>query len=148
MKTSEQGRAFLEHEEGIVLKAYLDAVGVPTIGVGHTGHDVTRADVERGLTWTREECDAALAADLRRIEAAVNNGCTAPPTQNQFDAFVSLAFNIGARGFADSTALRRFNSGDIAGAAEAFLMWRNAGGKPILLGRRIREKAVFLGKNQ
>ena len=63
--------------------------------------------------------------------------------QNQFDALVSLVFNIGTGAFARSTLLKRLNVGDYNGAAEAFLMWRNAGGKPILLNRRKREKALF-----
>jgi lysozyme len=65
--------------------------------------------------------------------------------QNQVDAIISLVYNIGAGGFAKSTLLKRINKDpmDSTGITEAFLMWKNAGGKPILLKRRKREVALY-----
>jgi lysozyme len=144
MRTSAQGRAFLEHEEGLRLEAYSDGdpsdpperEPVWTIGYGHTGKDV-----HEGLVWTPEQCDDALARDLRWVEQTINQHARIPPTQNQFDAFASLCFNIGAQRFRNSTALRKYNANDIAGAADAFLMWRIP---PRLFPRRLRERALFL----
>jgi lysozyme len=145
MHVSPSGRAFLEAEEGFKPRAYADIRGIPTIGYGHTGPDVTTQDVERGLTWTRAECDAALAADLRRTESAIVSGLRIPPTQNQFDALASLVYNIGVPGFYTSTVRRLYNLNNLSGSADAFLMWRNAGPhKGVLLGRRMRERALFL----
>lgn len=68
-----------------------------------------------------------------------------PLIQYQFDALVSLAFNIGEGAFRRSTLLKLLNRGDYKGASEQFLVWKNAGGRPILLNRRKREKALFDG---
>jgi lysozyme len=87
------------------------------------------------------EADRIFAADLAPFEAAVSAAVPASLTQNQFDACVSLAFNIGARGFQGSTVVHRLAAGDRAGAADAFLMWNHP---PELAGRRRAERAQFL----
>jgi lysozyme len=97
--TSAAGRAALVAREGCRLSAYRDSAGVPTIGVGHTGR-AGPPPVALGMTITRNEAEAIFAADLAPFEAAVLRAVAAPLTQNQFDALVSLAFNIGTRGFA------------------------------------------------
>ncbi len=135
---SDNGRQFIEHEEGERSTAYQDSVGVWTIGYGHTG------DVRPGETISQEEADQLLAGDTAWAVKAVNAGLTVEATQNQFDAMVSLTFNIGSHAFSSSTVLKDINNGDIAGAADAFLLWKNAGGQPVLLGRRTRERALFL----
>lgn len=140
MKTSAAGRKTLEAREGVRLKAYRDSVGVWTIGVGHTaaaGAPVPKA----GLTITADECDAIFARDLVKYEKTVNDSVKVPITQTEFDALVSLCFNIGQGGFAKSTVVRRLNVGDRAGAAAAFMMWR----KPKeIIGRRTGEMKQFL----
>lgn len=142
MKTSEQGQKFIVNEEGERLTAYADAVGIWTIGVGHTGW-VDAKPVSKGMTITREQSRDILRADLRRFEKAINDEVRALLSQHQFDALVSLAFNIGEGAFRRSTLLKLLNRGDYRGAAEQFLVWKNAGGRPILLNRRKREKRLF-----
>ena len=71
----------------------------------------------------------------------MNRAVTVPVTVNQFDACVSLAFNIGATGFAGSTVVHKLNAGDIGGAADAFLMWMRP---PELRQRRDGERTQFL----
>ncbi len=137
---SPAGRAALMRREGCRLTAYLDSVGVPTIGIGHTGR-ASSPTVAMGMTITQAEADAIFAADLAPFEAAVAKAVSAPMTQNQFDACVSLAFNIGAAGFTGSTVVHRLNAGDVGGAADAFLMWM----RPVELRlRRDDERAQFL----
>lgn len=140
MKTSAAGRAAIARREGNKLKAYKDTKGIWTIGVGHTaaaGEPRPRA----GMTITAAESDAILERDLANVEKAVNAAIKVPMTQNQFDAMVSLAFNIGNGGFAKSTVVKRLNAGDVAGAGEAFLLWN----KPKeIIGRRKQERAQFL----
>ena len=116
-------RAALIQREGCRLVAYLDSVGIPTNR--HRPH--RPVGPARCRTW---ECRSrkpkrrrSSATDLAPFEAAVVKAVTAPLTQNQFDACVSLAFNIGATGFAGSTVVHKLNAGDIDGAADAFLMW-------------------------
>ncbi|MBL4860894.1 MAG: lysozyme, partial [Acinetobacter sp.] len=65
---------------------------------------------------------------------------------NQFDALVSLAYNIGTGAFSGSTLVKKLNVHDIRGAADQFDVWVNAGGKRMqgLVNRRTVEKALFL----
>lgn len=146
MKTSEKGIEFICRSEGEVLTAYRDIVGIWTIGVGHTGF-VDGNPVTKGMTITREKSREILKADLVRFEKAINTSVNVPLKQNQFDALVSLAFNIGEGSFRRSTLLRKLNAGDYAGASQQFLVWKNAGGKESqgLLNRRKREKDMFNG---
>jgi lysozyme len=143
MKLSPAGLAALSREEGLVLHPYNDSAGHATIGVGHLLHlgRVTAADQARWRGFTRAKAIALLADDVGKFEAAVDRAITRPMLQGQFDAFVSLAFNIGTGGFASSTVARRFNAGDRMGAANAILMWSHPSE---LLGRRKRERTMFL----
>jgi lysozyme len=141
-KTSIDMRAMIEGWEGSVLTAYRDPVGILTIGYGHTGPDVTE-----GQTITKEEADETLANDLGKFEDGVNAAVdTAPTTQGQFDAMVSLSFNIGLGNFRKSTVLRKHLESDYTPAADAFLLWNKAGGRvlPGLVKRREGERGVYL----
>ena len=144
MRISENGIEFIRQLEGEKLTAYPDIVGIWTIGVGHTGF-VDGKPVARGMAITKEKSKEILTADLKRFESAVNDAVKVTLTQNQFDALVSLAFNIGEGAFARSTLLNKLNAGDKKGAAEQFLVWKNAGGRVSqgLLNRRQKEKAMF-----
>jgi lysozyme len=146
MKTSTKGKSDLAKEEGTKTKAYLDSVGVWTVGTGHTSA-AGPPKVTEGLVITKAEAMDIFTRDLAKYEAAVNKAITEPMTQNQFDAMVSLCYNVGPTGFAHSSIVSKFNAGDIEGAADAFLLYKRAGNKPnILLARRKRERAIFLGK--
>jgi lysozyme len=104
MKTSEQGVELIKDREGVRYVAYLDSVGVPTIGVGHT------AGVRMGDTCDDAQAMAWLADDLKWSEAAVNK-VWVDLAQHQFDALVSFVFNVGQGAFANSTLLRALNNG-------------------------------------
>ena len=131
--------------EGLRLKAYDDGVGVWTIGFGTTIYP-NGIRVKKGDTCTEAQAKAYMAHDLKKFESAVNNAVTVPINQNQFDALVSLAYNIGIGAFSKSTLVKKLNAGDIRGAAEQFDVWVNAGGKRMqgLVNRRAKEKEVFL----
>lgn len=138
--------AIKEHE-GLRLVAYLDSVGVWTIGYGDTGTDVVK-----GLTITKEEAEERLRKRLVEFEGYVNRAVKVKLTQNQFDALVSLVYNIGPTNFNDSTLLRKLNAGDYAGAADQFLVWNKGrvDGKLVvisgLVNRRNAERQLFLRK--
>jgi lysozyme len=104
MKTSEQGVELIKDREGVRYAAYLDSVGVPTIGVGHT------AGVRMGDTCDDAQAMEWLADDLKWSEAAVNK-VWVDLEQHQFDALVSFVFNVGPGAFANSTLLRALNNG-------------------------------------
>lgn len=142
MQISDKGIQFIIKEEGERLTAYQDSVGVWTIGVGHTGY-VDNKQITKGMTITQDKSRDILKSDLKRFEKAVNESVNIHLNQNQYDALVSLAFNIGEGAFKRSTLLKLLNKGDYTGASQQFLVWKNAGGRPILLPRRKREKAVF-----
>lgn len=145
MKTSAKGRAAITLREGKRLKRYRDSVGIWTIGVGHTAA-AGPPDPNKVLTITDAECDAILARDLAKFEAGVEKAIARPMTQNQFDALVSLAFNIGLGAFGRSSVVRHFNAGNIAKAADSFMLWNKAGGRviPGLVTRRESERKQFL----
>jgi lysozyme len=140
MITSEHGLEAIEQFEGKRLKAYLDSVNIPTIGVGHTG-----PDVYIGQTITEAECRALLREDVQEAEDSVNACVKVPLTQDQFDALVSFVFNVGGGAFKGSTLLKKLNAGDYEGAANQFQRWSKAGGKdlPGLLKRRMAEANIF-----
>jgi lysozyme len=147
MKTSDAGIKRIIEREGCKLKAYRDSGGVWTICVGHTSRAGPPV-VTPGMVCTLTECRAILANDLKKFEVTVNAAIKVPMTQNQFDAMVSLCFNIGGYGFKNSSVVRRFNAGDIAGAADAFLLWNKVKGRVVqgLVNRRRRERNQFLGR--
>lgn len=133
--------------EGLSLAAYLCPAGVWTIGYGHTSR-AGEPKVTPGMTIGEDRAEAILRRDLRVFEDAVDRAVNRPMTENQRGAFVSLCYNIGAGAFAKSTAVKRFNAGDVHGAAEAMTWWNKAGGKVLrgLVRRREAERALFLSE--
>lgn len=140
MKTSPKGIALITDFEGFRSKAYQDVVGVWTIGYGFT------KGVQPGGTITKAQAKARLAAELEEYEAGVLQACTNPPNQNEFDALVCFAFNVGVGGMAKSSVIKAHNRGDHQAAARAFALWNKAGGKvwPGLTRRRAAEAALYL----
>ena len=135
--------AFVTKEEGFKTKAYADTKGLMTIGVGHLiKPDETHL---KDATLTIDQVEDLLQNDLKWCDEAVNSSIKVPLNQNQYDALYSLCFNIGATHFKESTVVKRINQGDMAGAADAILMWNKP---PELEGRRKRERALFLGQEK
>lgn len=138
------GLALIKGYEKLRLTAYAAteeerAKGIWTIGWGHT------AGVKEGDTCTAEEADQFLLSDLEKAEGGVYSLVRTPLNQNQYDALVSLVFNIGRGNFAASTILKRLNLGDYAGAAQEFKKWNKQAGKVLggLTKRRAEEEALF-----
>ena len=131
--------------EGKRLAAYDDGVGVWTIGFGTTVYP-NGIKVKKGDTCTEAQAKAYMAHDLKKFESAVNNAVKVPLSQNQFDALVSLAYNIGTNAFSKSTLVKKLNANDNRAAADQFDVWVNAGGKRMqgLVNRRAKEKSLFL----
>lgn len=139
----------VKHFEGKYLEAYHDPVGIVTIGYGYTNRAGYGDGVKMGDVWTEEKAERMLVEGLSRFADRIRPHFKRQPTPNQFGAFVSLAYNIGPGAFAKSTALRKFNAGDINGAANAILMWNKAGGKVLrgLVRRREAERVLFLAES-
>jgi lysozyme len=130
--------------EGFRARAAKTPDGRWTLGFGHV------ATAREGLSVSRAEAEDLLRWDLRPVEDMVRQSALTPLTQNQFDALVSFAFNIGISNFATSDVLRYLNQGQPIAAALAMHAWRRArvNGRVLvidaLVRRRAAEAALFL----
>ena len=145
MSVSNKGVDLICEFEGKRLVAYDDGVGVWTIGFGTIKYP-NGVRVKKGDTCTLDQAKEYMRHDLIEFEHTVNSSVKVPLNQNQFDALVSLAYNIGSSAFKSSTLVKKLNTGDYQGAADQFNVWVNAGGKRMqgLVSRRDREKLLFL----
>ena len=141
------GLKLIAQFEGCYLQAYLCPANVWTIGIGTTIYP-NGVKVKKGDKCTLEQAHEYLAHDMIEFEKTVNDSVKVPLSQNQFDALVSLAYNIGSTGFKNSTLLKKLNAKDFTGAADQFLVWNRGGGKVLkgLVRRREAERALFLKK--
>lgn len=147
MAINDDGIRLVKFYEGLYLRAYLDPVGVLTIGYGHTGPGVFD-----GQVITEQEAERLLVDDLSQHEAFVDSVVQAPINDNQRAALVSFAFNVGNGSLRDSTLLRKLNTSDYEGASNEFTRWVYGtvnGVKTILPGlvkRRNSERSLFRGE--
>ena len=166
-KISNEGLDFLKAEEGTVFYEYYCPAKKETIGVGCLTSMMTDVErlstkkvavenlntignikpvVENGFVMIASEelINSMLMRRLESFENAVNKSVLVDTNQNQFDALVSLIFNIGITAFKKSTLLRTINNngGDEAVKFQ-FMRWIKAGGKPILKKRREKEVQLF-----
>jgi lysozyme len=148
MNISENGLALIKRFEGCSLKAYPDPAtgGAPwTIGYGWT-RPVDGVAVHPGMEINQAKAEQLLRCGIVSYEQDISKLVRVRINQNQFDALVSLTWNIGTRAFSTSTLLQKLNGGDYQGAADQFLRWVNAGGRemPGLVTRRRAERDLFL----
>ncbi|MDB5705964.1 MAG: lysozyme [Sphingomonas bacterium] len=144
MEPSDRCAEFIKGFETCKLKAYMPTPqDRPTIGWGTTG-----SDIKMGLIWTQAQADERFAKDLAAFGAGVSNALgKAPTTQDQYDAMVSFAYNVGLDGFRDSTLRRLHLERDHAGAAGQFARWNKQAGKVLngLTRRRAGEAHMYRG---
>lgn len=141
MHLGSAGEALIKSYEKFRPTAYLPTPrDVWTIGWSHT-HGVKQGDI-----CTLDEAEVFFQQDVASVVATVNSDVLVCISQNQFDALVSLAFNIGGAAFAGSTLLRRLNDGAMIAAASQFAVWNKQAGRvlPGLVARRGAEAALFL----
>lgn len=114
---------------------------VPTIGFG------TTEGVRLGDTITPPKALERALKDAGKFEGAMKRCVTVPLHQHEYDAYVSLAYNIGETAFCNSTLVRKLNAGDYEGACNEILRWNRAGGREVrgLTIRRQREHGKCLG---
>jgi len=171
LKTSEKGKQIIKDSEGLRLSAYTCPAGKWTIGYGHTG-SVDGKKVGPGMVIDLAKADELLAQDLLEAEQCVKDCVDIELNQNQFDALVSLVFNIGCGAFEGST-LRAIVNGMLPADKKVpwekmvggiknylnkdsiltnleynFLRWCNTNGKGSLglFKRRIEEYKLFIGR--
>lgn len=128
MKLSAAGIDAIKRRETCKLEAYKDEHGLWTIGWGHllTQSELTSGKCQ-GEDWrhgiTQAAADTQLADDVEWAERAVDGSVTVPLMQNQFDALVSFAFNVGAAAFRDSTLVKRLNDDRFAAVPLQMRRW-------------------------
>jgi GH24 family phage-related lysozyme (muramidase) len=146
MKTSNNGLNLIKQFEGCHLEPYRDPIGLWTVGWGHLIGDGKTLPIEWFRKFTQEEVDELLKKDLIRFERGVLRLCPVGLTQPRFDALISFAFNLGLGNLQISTLRKKHNRNDILGAAQEFVKWNKAGGKPLrgLTRRREAEQALYL----
>lgn len=132
----------IKHFEGCRLTGYLDSVGIPTVGWGTTGPDVTE-----GMCVTQQWADDRLEQRVIELEGQIDRRLgDAVVADNIMGALVSFAYNLGINALLGSTLWKKLLAGDTTGAAAQFSLWDHAGGK-VLLGlthRRYAEAQCFL----
>lgn len=135
------GIEFLIQEEGIRLAPYLDIAGIPTIGVGNTFYSDGRRVKMTDPPLSRRGAIFLFKDIVKHYETAVWSTTRDDINQHQFNALVSICYNIGIAGFKGSTLLKRVNANpNDPRIKAAFEMWQ----KPkILLARRKREWALY-----
>lgn len=138
MEMSGQGLELIKQRESCRLTPYQDSVGVWTDGWGNT-----IGVIPHGLPITQEKADADFARNLENFGAGVNDSLTVPVLQNQFDALLSFAYNIGINGEEHSTLVRVINAGaPVSEIAAQFDRWHIPAE---VTTRRNGEKFQFMG---
>jgi lysozyme len=128
--------------EGFKSDAYQDIVGVWTIGFGTT-HNVRQGQKIDAVTALQRKID-----DIQKFEGALKQCVKVPLHQHEYDAFLSLAYNIGPSAFCNSTLVRRLNEGNYEEACKQILRWNRAGTQVVkgLTNRREAEYRQCIGK--
>ena len=147
MRLSSKGLDLIKKFEGLRLTSYLCSANVLTIGYGHTG-----PDVKPNMKITEEEADQYLLRDTESSQQCVSSFVKTKLNQNEYDALVSFAFNVGPTAFVNSTLLKLLNGGaDKKIVASEFMRWvKGEGNKEIpgLVRRREQERKLFLEKTK
>ena len=139
MIITNEGINLIKEFEGLELKAYLCPAGVWTIGYGHT------KGVKKGQVITQLEADNFLKEDLISFEKGVTRLIKSNINQNQFDALVSFAFNLGLANLKKSTLLKKVNSNpNDRTIVDEFIKWIYAGGKQLEGLKKRRQAEAYL----
>jgi len=125
--------------EGVSYPVYVDPVGVLTVCYGHTG-----PELRLGQTYTPEQCQALLQADLEIARAHVNRCLPMPKLVQIESALISATFNIGPRVVCGSTLQKKALANDWPGACAELSRWDKAAGRALrgLTLRRGHERAI------
>lgn len=141
MSPSPEVAEFIKRWEGLKLDLYICDGGKPTVGYGHAfePHEPQPQRI------TQEQADEYLRSDLERIGSDVDSYIDVDIAQHEYDAILSLAFNVGPAAIKRSTLLRKVNDRRFDDAAHEFGRWVYASGKklPGLVKRRAAECAMF-----
>lgn len=141
MRASKNAVDLIRHWEGCRLEAYQDIGGVWTVGFGTTG-----PGIHEGTKVSEAIAVAMLKSDIAQVSDAVSRLVGLHTSQNQFDAIVSFAYNVGTGAFKSSRMLKLILAGKKEEASQEFLKWNHVGGVIVagLMARREAERKLFL----
>lgn len=149
MKLDKKGLDLIAEFEGLSLKPYLCSANVPTIGYGSTFYENGTKVKLTDAPITKQRAEQLLKNTADKFAEKVAVLIIKPVTQNQFNALVSFAFNVGVSALKISTLLKLVNNNPNDGnIAKEFLKWNKAGGRVVqgLTNRRIKESALYFTK--
>ncbi len=140
LRIGSKGIQLIKTFEGVKLRSYRCPAGIWTIGVGHTG-----SDVSPGMVITEQQAMDILHRDLNRFERDVKSNVRVPLTQWQFDALVSFVYNVGPGNFRSSTLLKKLNQSLYEEVPAQMMRWNKANGVALagLTRRRASEGRLF-----
>lgn len=149
MKVNKDCLLLIAEFEGLSLRPYLCSAKKATIGYGNTyykdGKKVTMLD----KNITKEDALELLKVMVDAFAKEVSKLVVSPLNQNQFNALVSFAYNVGANNLKNSTLLKLINKDpNQLAISNEFLKWVNAGGQKSkgLERRRIKESQIYFKK--
>ena len=145
-KISKKGLDLIKKFEGLKLKPYLCSAGVPTIGYGNTLYENGKKVSLKDSVITESRATELLSYSLKNLEQQVDSFCRDDINQNQFDALVSFAFNLGPYNLKSSTLLKKVNKNPKDPTIrDEFMRWTKAGGKVLkgLVERRKVEADLY-----
>jgi len=149
MKLDTKGYNLIKEFEGYSSRPYKCSAGIPTIGYGNTFYPDGRKVTLKDAQITRKQADDIFISIVDNFALKVLKMINKPITQNQFNALVSFAYNVGVGNFQKSTLLKLVNiNPNDAMIAKEFLKWNKAAGKELkgLTNRRIKESALYFTK--
>lgn len=145
-KISQKGIDLIKKYEGFSAKPYLCPAQIPTIGYGATYYEDGKKVTLQDSLITEDRGVELLKHLLVTFEKSVDSFCRDDINQNQFDALVSFAYNLGTGSLKSSTLLKKVNANPADPTIkDEFMKWVNAGGKklPGLVKRRTDEAALY-----
>lgn len=146
MRISQKGIELIKRFEGFASSPYLCSAGVPTIGYGSTYYeDGTKVKLSDS-SISEEKAESLFKKVVNHYELAVDSIVRNDITQNQFDALVSFAYNVGVTNFKNSTLIKKVNANpNDPDITKQFMRWIRAGGKVIkgLINRRRVEAQLY-----
>jgi lysozyme len=148
-KISKKGLDLIKKFEGLKLKPYLCSAGVPTIGYGNTLYENGKKVSLKDTIITEQRATELLSNSLKNLEQHVDSFCRDDINQNQFDALVSFAFNLGPYNLKSSTLLKKVNKNpNDPTIRDEFMRWTKTGGKVLkgLVERRKCEADLYFSK--
>jgi lysozyme len=149
MKLNSVGYNLIKEFEGLSLKPYKCQANINTIGYGSTYYENGTRVQMSDSPITKQRAEQLLQHTADRFASKVFNLLKKPVTQNQFNALVSFAFNVGSGALASSTLLKLVNvNPNDAMIAKEFLKWNKVNKVPVqgLTNRRIKESALYFTK--